>query len=84
MTNMAMPLTTRAKAPRMTTTADPESVARPADAPAEPARPGPVHLDLVDRDRSLRFWRDVVRLRFVADAGASLNHRARSTIEGTL
>jgi hypothetical protein len=32
----------------MTTTAHPESVARPADAPAEPARFGPVHLDVID------------------------------------
>jgi hypothetical protein len=56
-----MPLTTR-KGPPMTTTAHPQSVARPADALAEPARFGPACL--------------------VADAGR--DHRARSTIEGTL
>lgn len=86
----------------MTTTAHPESVARPADTPAELATFGPVHLDVIDRDRSLHFWSDVVGLRLVADDGdavstpgrgsarrrrprhgASLNHRARSTTEGT-
>ena len=63
MTKAAMPLTTR-KGPPMTTTAHPQSVARPADAPAEPARSGPARL--------------------VADAGTGPDHRARSTIEGTL
>lgn len=68
----------------MTTTAHRQSVARPADEPAELARFGPVRLDVVDRDRSLRFWRDVVRLRLVADPGTDPDRRARSTIEGTL
>jgi catechol 2,3-dioxygenase len=43
-----------------------ESVARPA-APVELATFGPVHLDVVDRHRSLRFWRDVVGLRLVSE-----------------
>jgi hypothetical protein len=68
----------------MTITAHRQSVARPADAPAELATFGPARLDVVDRDRSLRFSRDVVRLRPVANAGAGLDRRARSTIEGTL
>jgi hypothetical protein len=38
----------------MTTTAHPESVARPADAPAEAARFGPVHLDVIDPDSEHR------------------------------
>ena len=67
----------------MTTTAHRQSVARPADTPSEP-RFGPAHLDVVDRDRSPRFSRDVVRLRPVADPGTGPDHRARSTIEGTL
>jgi hypothetical protein len=32
----------------MTTAAHPESVARPGDAPAQAARVGPEHLDVVD------------------------------------
>jgi hypothetical protein len=58
-----MPLTTR-KGPPMTTTAQPQSVARPAHALAEPTRFGPARL--------------------VADARTCPDHRARSTIEGTL
>jgi hypothetical protein len=61
----------------MTTTPHPQSVARPADTPAELANFGPVRLDVVDRDRSLRLWRDVVRPRLVAEAGAGPDHRAR-------
>lgn len=30
---------------------------------------GPVHLDVVDRDRSVAWWRDVVGLRLIADQG---------------
>jgi hypothetical protein len=67
----------------MTTTAHRQSVARPADTPSEPTF-GPARLDVLDRDRSLRFSRDVVRLRPVADPATDPDRRARSTIEGTL
>jgi catechol 2,3-dioxygenase len=53
----------------MTATPHPEPV-RPADTPAELATFGPVHVDVIDRDRSLRFWRDVVGLALVPDDGA--------------
>lgn len=49
-----------------------ESAARPVDTPVELATLGPVHLDVTDRDRSLRFWRGVVGLRLVSDDGEAV------------
>ncbi len=38
--------------------------------PTELATFGPVHLDVVDRERSLRFWRDLVGLQMLGDGEA--------------
>jgi catechol 2,3-dioxygenase len=43
-----------------------------AGQPADFATLGPVHLDVVDADRSLGFWRDVVGLRLRSRADATL------------
>ena len=40
--------------------------------PVDFATLGPVHLDVVDGDRSLAFWRDVVGLRLRSRADATL------------
>jgi catechol 2,3-dioxygenase len=43
-----------------------------ADAGSDFATFGPVHLDIVDRERSLQFWRDVVGLRLRHDTDSAL------------
>jgi catechol 2,3-dioxygenase len=52
-----------------------------AGQPADFATLGPVHLDVVDADRSLGFWRDVVGLRLRSRADATM---ALGTDEETL
>jgi len=46
--------------------------ARAADTGSDFATFGPVHLDIIDRHRSLEFWRDVVGLRLRHDSDSAL------------
>lgn len=48
------------------------SATRVADTGADFATFGPVHLDIVDRERSLQFWRDVVGLQLRRDSESAL------------
>jgi hypothetical protein len=71
----------------MTTAAHAESFARPADAPGQRVRFGTADLHAdgrFDPGMAVNTWREAGVSRAPAPTGARGNHRARSTIEGTL
>lgn len=64
----------------MTSISEPGPLAQPLGIPAELATFGPVHLDVTDHDRSVRFWRDLVGLRLLADGDVVALGTQRETL----